>query len=77
MYAGDIDVSYTVNDKKVEIKVKDNGCGMPKEIIDKIMSDNEEVGTTKEGGHGIGTQQIRDIVKEMKGKMKIKSYKRG
>ncbi|MDR3071552.1 MAG: hypothetical protein LBU29_03065, partial [Endomicrobium sp.] len=31
VYAGDIDVSYTVSDRKIEIKVKDNGCGMPKE----------------------------------------------
>jgi hypothetical protein len=40
------------------------------------MSDNEEVGTTKEGGHGIGTQQIKDMVKEMKGKMEIKSQEK-
>jgi PAS domain S-box-containing protein len=73
VYDGVIDISYTVKDEKVKIKVKDNGCGMSKEMMNRILSDIEEVGTTKEGGHGIGTQQIRDIVKEMKGKMEIQS----
>ena len=40
---------------KVEVIVKDNGKGMPKEMAENLMK-MIPVGTTKEEGHGIGTQ---------------------
>jgi signal transduction histidine kinase len=68
----EIKVSYEVKGEEVEIRVKDNGKGMSKKMSEKIKK-GEEVGTTKKEGHGIGMQQIMDTVKEMKGKLKIKS----
>jgi signal transduction histidine kinase len=73
---GIIDIDFKVKEGKVEIKVKDNGKGMSKEIVDKILND-EEVKTIKKRGHGIGMQQIRRTMKAMKGEMGIKSGKDG
>jgi signal transduction histidine kinase len=56
----------------VEVKVKDNGKGMPKEMIEKLIA-GEKIGTTKNEGHGIGLQQIRGAIKSMNGKIEIKS----
>jgi hypothetical protein len=73
---GIIDIDVKVKEGKVEIGVKDNGKGMPKEIVDRILSD-EEIKTMKKRGHGIGMQQIRKTIKAMKGRMNIKSGEEG
>jgi two-component sensor histidine kinase/PAS domain-containing protein len=67
-----IEVSYGVKGEEVEIRVKDNGKGMPKEVVERIMND-EKIGTTKEEGHGIGMQQIMSTIRAMKGKIKVES----
>jgi hypothetical protein len=53
MKKGIIDVSYAVKGDKVEIKIKDNGKGMPEEIAEKLMK-GEKVGTSKKDGCGLG-----------------------
>ncbi|MDR2427556.1 MAG: PAS domain-containing protein [Endomicrobium sp.] len=68
----DIEISYEVKGEEVEIRVKDNGKGMPKEMAEKLMK-GEEIGTTKKEGHGIGTQQIISTIKAMNGLLKIES----
>jgi sensor histidine kinase regulating citrate/malate metabolism len=68
----EIAVSCEVKGKQIEIRIKDNGKGMPKEMVDKIMK-GEEIGTTKKEGHGIGTQQIMSTVKAMEGRGEIKA----
>jgi signal transduction histidine kinase len=46
-----VDIGYNLKDNKVEIRIKDNGKGMPKEMVDKIMN-NISIGTVnKENGH--------------------------
>jgi sensor histidine kinase regulating citrate/malate metabolism len=45
---------------------------MPKEMAEKLVK-GLEVGTTKEDGHGIGTQQIMSTIKDMNGRVKIES----
>ena len=68
-----VDIGFALNDnKEVEIFVKDNGQGMPKEIADKILNDSP-VSTTKKTGRGIGFQQIRGTLKQMNGRMLIDS----
>jgi archaellum component FlaF (FlaF/FlaG flagellin family) len=67
-----VEVSYGVKGEEVEVKVKDNGSGMPQEMIEKLNR-GEAVGTTKEYGHGIGMEQILKTIKDMKGKMEVKS----
>jgi nitrogen-specific signal transduction histidine kinase len=69
---GIISIETRVKDEKVEIRIKDNGKGMPKEVIERILSE-EKVETTKERGHGLGLEQVRETVKELKGKMEIKA----
>ncbi|GHU18626.1 hypothetical protein FACS189472_07230 [Alphaproteobacteria bacterium] len=69
---GIIDISFTAKKQKVEINIKDNGCGMPQEMVDKFMS-NIPVGSTKENGHGIGMQQVKSALQEMNGQMLIES----
>ncbi|MDR1104562.1 MAG: ATP-binding protein, partial [Endomicrobium sp.] len=68
---GEIKVEVRVGEE-VEIRVKDNGKGMPKEMAEKLMK-GEEIGTTKKGGNGIGMQQVRGVIKEMRGKIKVES----
>ncbi|GHT94837.1 hypothetical protein FACS1894122_11830 [Alphaproteobacteria bacterium] len=69
---GIIDISFMAKNQKVEISIKDNGKGMPKEMVDKFMS-NVPVGTTKESGYGIGMQQVKNTLQQMNGQMSIKS----
>jgi signal transduction histidine kinase len=69
---GIVEVSYKVIGKEVDIRVTDNGIGMPKEMVEKI-NNGMTVGTTKEDGHGIGMEQILNTVEEMKCKMEVKS----
>jgi signal transduction histidine kinase len=46
----EIEIICEEKGKDVEIKIKDNGTGMPKEMIEKLVA-GEEIGTTKKGGH--------------------------
>jgi two-component sensor histidine kinase len=69
---GRIEVSYKVKGEEVEIVVKDNGNGMPGSMVEKINR-GEAVGTTKENGHGIGMEQILKTVRELEGKLEVKS----
>ncbi|MDR3124602.1 MAG: ATP-binding protein [Endomicrobium sp.] len=49
---GIVEVSDEVKGEEVEVIVKDNGVGMPKEKVEKINR-GEAVGTSKEMGHGV------------------------
>ncbi|MDR2157801.1 MAG: HAMP domain-containing histidine kinase, partial [Holosporaceae bacterium] len=55
---GAIDINVRRNGAYVDVIIGDNGKGMPQETIDKILG-NVFVGTAKEGGYGIGLNQIR------------------
>lgn len=62
--------------KGYEIRVKDNGCGMPREELDKIteafyMVDKSR--SRKEGGAGLGMTLCRRIVEVHKAKWYIRS----
>jgi signal transduction histidine kinase len=58
----DIEISYEVKGEEVEIRVKDNGKGMPKEMAEKLMK-GEKVGTSKKSGHGLGMEQVQSVCK--------------
>jgi two-component system, NtrC family, sensor kinase len=58
---------------KIEIHIKDNGTGIPKEVIDKIFN---PFFTTKPTGQGtgLGLSMSFDIISKIhKGKMEVKS----
>lgn len=52
---GKIKVTVRKVDHKVEVRVKDNGCGVPEEIRKKIFEPNF---TTKSSGSGIGLSYL-------------------
>jgi PAS domain S-box-containing protein len=69
---GIIKIGFSADKENVEITIRDAGKGMPPETVEKLMK-GESVSTTKQGGFGIGTTQIRDTVNEFKGKQFIES----
>lgn len=70
--SGIITIILEVKNKKVNISVTDNGKGMPEIVIYKIMN-GLSVTKNKSNGHGIGLGQVRDMLKNAKGKMSIES----
>ena len=73
---GKVTVDFLSKEKEVEIKISDNGKGIPKEVLKKIMN-CESVTHGKEDGHGIGMTQVMDTLKENNGKIQIKSSSKG
>jgi signal transduction histidine kinase len=69
---GLINVGYIVKGEEVEIRVKDNGKGMPMTTAEKLMK-GEKIGTSKKSGHGLGMEQVRSVLKAIKGQMRIYS----
>jgi PAS domain S-box-containing protein len=69
---GAVDVGYIVKQDKVEIYVKDNGKGMPKETVGKIIN-FQKIATTKKYGHGLGLEQIMQTLKDMNAQILINS----
>jgi signal transduction histidine kinase len=71
-YEPTISVMTRLDDDKVKIRVKDNGTGIPKEVIDKIY---QPFFTTKPAGSGtgLGLSLSYDIVKAHGGELKVKS----
>ncbi len=61
-----------LNDGKVEIKVRDNGNGIPQKVIDKIF---QPFFTTKPTGQGtgLGLSLAYDIVKAHGGELKVET----
>jgi signal transduction histidine kinase len=71
-YEPAVSVSTKKIDNKVEIKVKDNGNGIPQNIIDKIF---QPFFTTKPtgSGTGLGLSLSYDIIKAHGGEIKVAS----
>ncbi|WP_051633521.1 ATP-binding protein [Bacillus sp. UNC41MFS5] len=60
--------------KRVQIRIIDQGCGIPPEMINRI---NEPFYTTKEYGTGLGMPVSFQIIEEHKGKVNITSSTNG
>jgi signal transduction histidine kinase len=69
-YEPTVSVSTTRVGNKVQISVKDNGCGIPQKIMDKIF---QPFFTTKPTGEGtgLGLSLSYDIVKAHRGEINI------
>lgn len=59
-----------VNDTAVYLTIKDNGCGISTEQLNKIFNHGF---TTKETGHGFGLHTCANAMTEMKGALKVDS----
>ena len=71
-YEPTVSVSTKKTGSKVEVKVKDNGNGIPKKILDKIF---QPFFTTKPTGQGtgLGLSLSYDIVKAHGGELKVET----
>lgn len=69
---GIVDVCLWIENHNIKISIKDNGKGMPKEFISKIL-DNIPVESTKEGGYGIGLRNTMNTLHLFDGKIGIES----
>jgi signal transduction histidine kinase len=54
----------------VEVEVRDNGCGIPREDLDKLY---EPFFTTKANGNGLGLSICRSIVWSLRGRLDVES----
>lgn len=59
-----------VENDKVFVSVKDEGCGIPPETLAKL---GEPFYTTKQNGHGLGLMVTKKIIEEHDGKFNISS----
>jgi PAS domain S-box-containing protein len=68
----DLSTSYVKSANQVEVKVKDEGCGIPKEILDHIT---DPFFTTKRsiGGTGLGLSIVSSIIRDHKGTLDFDS----
>lgn len=74
-YGGKLQIECAYYNRSfVRIKIKDQGCGIPIEIIDRI---GDPFFTTKENGTGLGMAVSNQIIQEHKGEMKINSNTEG
>ena len=73
-YEPTVSVSTKKNNGKVEIKVRDNGNGIPQKVLDKIF---QPFFTTKPTGQGtgLGLSLAYDIIKAHGGEIKVKTRK--
>ena len=75
---GFVSVSCKIIKDYVEISVKDNGIGMNKSEIEKVLDTEQffsDIGTSGEKGSGLGLQLCFEFIKLNKGNYKIISEK--
>lgn len=67
---GKLYISTVLNGETVDLVIKDTGCGIPKENLDKIF---EPLFTTKPKGIGLGMSIVKMLVEKHGGMMDIQS----
>jgi len=73
---GKINVRVSQSENTVTISVHDNGCGIPKEQLDKVFSEFYQVdmsNTREKGGVGLGLSICQKIIDAHDGKIWIES----
>tara|TARA_Y100000588_G_scaffold288831_1_gene307320 strand:+ start:8768 stop:11005 length:2238 start_codon:yes stop_codon:yes gene_type:complete len=65
-----IDVKlFRIGKTELELMVEDNGCGLPKELIDRLV---EPYITTREKGTGLGLAIVKKIIEDHGGVLNLK-----
>jgi signal transduction histidine kinase len=69
-YKGKLAISIKVVDKDIVVAVKDSGCGIPEDIMERIF---EPFFTTKSAGEGsgLGLDIVRGIIEKHGGRIEI------
>jgi two-component system NtrC family sensor kinase len=62
--------NYLEKEKMVEVKIKDTGSGISKEVLEKIF---EPRFTTKKDGHGFGLVTCERVIRNHQGKISVES----
>lgn len=73
---GEITISSKELDGKTQVCILDSGIGMPAEMIDKILNQEERIsrnGTEREKGSGMGLLMCKDFVERNGGSLEINS----
>ncbi|MDX2190536.1 MAG: ATP-binding protein [Bacteroidota bacterium] len=73
---GSIELDALLKNDMIELKVSDNGVGMPQDIADKIFSidfRHSTKGTNKEEGSGLGLKICKEFIEKNGGKIRIQS----
>src|SRR5690606_34496097 len=65
-----ISIRYDSSDQYIHVKIKDQGVGMPEDVMKRI---GEPFLTTKDKGTGLGLMVSSRIIEEHRGTMIIKS----
>jgi signal transduction histidine kinase len=69
---GNITIETIARDEHVEIKISDNGIGIPAEDLNKIYNPYY---TTKKRGFGLGLSLVHSVIYKHSGKISVKSEK--
>ena len=67
---GTIHLTTYEDEKYLYVKIKDNGCGIPKEVLPKIF---DPFFSTKKKGSGLGLSVSYNIIKQHHGDIKVDS----
>ncbi|MBA2657826.1 MAG: HAMP domain-containing histidine kinase [Tatlockia sp.] len=68
---GLVELTLASNDSHIEIIIKDNGCGIPKDILPKVKE--QGFSFNKKNGAGLGLSYAEQYLRQMNGKMYIHS----
>lgn len=67
---GQIEIEGNIINTKASIRIKDNGSGVPQEMLSKLF---DPFYTSKKTGYGIGLSMTDRLIKENKGEIKLDS----
>ena len=67
---GNLQISTYLKDDTVHIRIKDSGCGIPRDLVSKIF---EPYFTTKDNGSGLGLTMVYKVIKEHGGEVRVVS----
>lgn len=73
---GTINISCKINEDFIDLIIKDNGIGMPKDKLENLFNvekSNSSYGTSNEKGSGLGLLLCKEFVELNNGKLKIES----
>ena len=69
-----ISINFSSDDSLATLKIKDNGIGIKKEDLAKIMNLNYQVNEMESEGVGIGLYMVKKSVALLDGKIKVNSH---